>query len=488
MLAYDVAKKMFEGNVPYDIPFEPRGDFQTKVINKVVPLGSHVIGLPMGVGKTPITVKIMVAQKHKSALIVPTDKALVSWLRTMWQWEPAYLRRFVILGKKYSQSVRAEFWRSHAKRRDLHVICNWQLIARDLPHLIENDIVFDCVVGDEYHKFMRNRDTKAHTFMKSRKGAVKLLVSGSPMTKGPIDMFVPLNLFEPKLFSSYWKFAGTWCYIDDTGMGKQVYGARNVEAFRKMLTRYAVIATKKQLGLQKKVRDTFPVRMTELQRDAYEQVRDEMMLELEEGPPMLMLNSMVTWIRMRQILCCPAILDPSLGSGGAILDIYDTLRDLPREEQHCLIFVPFRNAVPAIRAILEGRGQRNGIVDAPADDLGIPVFEFSGGLSVAELYSRLSEFKRTRGIGVCTIQYGESWDAETVDKCWFVGADPDPQVNYQAEDRLDRINNEHGLINCWYCQHEDSIDDNMMAMLVYKQENVAAIYNGRSNMLSALGG
>lgn len=486
MLAYEAAKKLFGGKVPEGIPFEPMS-FQTQCINKIVPIGSHVLGLPMGAGKTPTAVKILRAQKHKSTLIVPTDRALIAWLRTMWQWDPDYLKRFVVISKKYPKDVRANFWKSHAKRKDLHVICNWQLIARDLPHLLENKIRFDAIAGDEYHKFMRNRDTKAHQFMKAMKPQVSLLVSGSPMTKGAIDMFVPLNLFDPKLFSSYWKFANTWCYIDETGMGKQVYGSRNVEQFRRLLTRYAVIATKKQLGLQKKLRDVFPVEMTESQSRAYEQVRDEFILDIEDGPPMLMLNTMVSWMRLRQILCCPAILDASIGCGGGILGIYDALMDLPRDERHSIIFVPFKGAIAPLRAILEGRGRRNGIPDAPDEGIGVPITELHGGLTVAELYDRLAVFKGQKGLAICTVQYAESWDAETVDKCWFLGADPDPQVNFQAEDRLDRLNNEHGIINCWYVQHEDTIDDNLMNMLVFKQENVSAIYNGRQNMLAALG-
>jgi len=487
-LAYDLAKKMFEGVLPSGIPFEPLGAFQTDVVNKVVPIGSHIIGMPMGVGKTPMTVQIMERQRHKSALILPTGRALVSWLKTMWLWHPEYLRRFIVIDKSYDKATRAAFWESHRKRRDVHVICNWQLASRDLE-AIKAGPHFDVVACDEYHKFMRNRDTKAHKLLKGfGRDTVKLMVSGSPMSKGPIDLFIPFQLFDPRLFSSYWKFAATWCYIDETGHGKQVYGARNVEAFRRMASRYMVIATKKQLGIQKKIREIFPVEMTPLQANAYEQARDEMMIDLEDGPPVLMLNSMVTWIKLRQVLCCPAMVAPELGSGGGALSIYDTLADLPREERHALIFVPFRGAIPPLRAIFEGRGARNGIMDAPDQGLGVPVFEFSGGLTTLELHTRLQEFKRTRGLGICTVDYAESWDAETVDKCWFLGASPDPQVNFQAEDRLDRINNEAGIINCYYVSHEDTVDDSIMANLVYKQENVRAILEGRTNMLRALRG
>lgn len=489
MLAYDLAKKMFDGVLPSGIPFEPLGDFQPKCITKMSSLDDHVLGLPMGTGKTPVAVETLVKRNPKSTLIVPTSRAINSWLKTMWVWHPDWLRRFIIIGPKYKPDIRRQFWESHAKRKDLHVISNWQTIARDWEFIVNSKVHFEQLVGDEHHKFMRNRDTKAHTAIKKLKFDHHLLVSGSPMSKGPIDMFIPLNLFDPKLFSSYWRFAGTWCHIDDTPQGKQIYGAKNVERFRKMLNHYAIIASKKQLGLQKKIRDILAVEMTPIQRDAFEQIRDEMVLELEEGPPMLILNSMVSWIRMRQLLCCPASLDPSLGAGGGALAIYDTLKDLPISERHSLIFVPFRNCIAPLRAILEGRGPKNGIMDAPDVGLEVPIFELSGGMDPLDLYRTLDAAKRTGGIIICTVQYAESWDLETADKCFFLGADPDPQVNYQAEDRLDRITNQHGIINCYYIMHEDChIDENMMQLLVYKQQPVNEIYNGRTNMLRALKG
>jgi hypothetical protein len=489
MLAYDVAKSMFEGVLPSGIPFEPLGEFQTKATAKMVPLRNHVLGLPMGTGKTPIAVNTLVQAKPKSVLLMPTQRAILSWLRAMWLWHPDYLRRFVIIGKKYDKATRAQFWNDHAKRRDLHVITNWQSAARDFDVIMNSGVHFEQFVGDEYHKFMRNRDTKSHKLLKALKAERKLLVSGSPMSKGPIDMWIALNLFDHKLFSSYWKFANTWCYIDDTGHGKQVYGSRNNANFRKMLTQYAIIATKKQLGIQKKVRDIFSVEMTPPQWDAYEQIRNEMILELEDGPPMLILNSMVAWIRMRQLLCCPASLDPSLGAGGGALGIYDALADLPVEERHALIFVPFRSCIPPLKAIFEGRGARNGIPDAPDRSLGIPVFELSGGMELRDLYRTLEELKRSRGLALCTVQYAESWDCETADKCFFLGADPDPQINFQAEDRLDRITNEAGLITCYYVSHEDShIDQRMMDLLVWKQQPVNEVYNGRTNFLKAVRG
>jgi hypothetical protein len=489
MLAYDYAEKLFGDSVPRGIEWSPLGLFQDKATIKIASAKDHVLALPMGTGKTPIAVRASRAMKPKSVLILATSRAVISWLRTMWLWHPEYLKRYVMLGSKYSRDQRHEFWRAHAKRRDLHVIMNWQTAARDWEVISACGVHFEQVIGDEYHKFMRNRGTKAHNLLKAMKADHNLLVSGSPMTKGPIDMWIPLNLFDSRLFSSYWKFAGTWCYIDNTSHGKQVFGARHPEQFRSILAKYAIIASKKQLGLQKKVRAIFDVEMTEIQEDAFSQIRDEMILELEEGPPIVALNSMVAWIRLRQLLTCPAAIDPSLGAGGGILGIYDTLSELPLSERHCLIFVPFRNCIAPIKAILEGRGPRNGIHDAPKEGLGVPVFELSGGMDIKNLYRTLEELKRTGGIGICTVQYAESWDCETADKCFFLGADPDPQINFQAEDRLDRITNAHGLITCYYVMHSGChIDENMMQMLVHKQAPVNDIYNGRANLLAAIKG
>lgn len=486
MLAREIATRLYEGRLPKggSSGEPPQLDpFQEKAITKLADprYGRHILGLPMGTGKTRIGVQAVRQWAPRRSLIVPTERAILSWLQEMWLSCPDMLDRYIIMGKMYRKEVREQFLTSQKKHPDLSVITNFQLLTRDRAFYPTN---WDSIVLDEYHKFMRNRDTGMHKILRSMKSEKLLMVSGSPASKGAVDFFVPLNLIDSKLFGSYWKFASTWANINETPFGKQVEGTRNEEAFKRLLADYAILATKKELGLQKKRRDVSRVEMTPEQARAYAQIRDDFLLELSDKPPMLMINTLAQYIKLRKLLSCPATLAPELGIGGGAHYIMETLLDLPISERHCAIFTPFRESLPYLKAFFEGQGHLKGIPDAGID-VGVPVYTFAGGMDLEQLFERLQLVKDRGGIAICTTQYAESWDLQTADKAFMLGYDWDPQVNFQAEDRLDRMNNPHGLINIYYLQHGGTIDEDILYTLVMKQTNVNKLYSN-SNALTDL--
>jgi SNF2 family DNA or RNA helicase len=481
MLAREIATRLYEGKVPQAQPIELHS-IQASSIEKLKSHPKQILGLPMGTGKTYIGVQSLANWQPRRSLIVATDRAILSWLKTMWVWFPEQLDRYLVIGKMYKKETRQQFLERNKKHPDLSVLTNFQLITRDRDFYPTE---WDSVITDEYHKFMRNRDTGMHKLMKKLKYEYLLMVSGSPSSRGAQDFFVPLNLIDPKLFSSYWRFVATWCNINETMFGKEVYGTRNEEQFAKLLTEYAILATKKQLGMQKKVRDIVPVEMTPEQERAYASMRDEFLLELEGQPAEIALNTLSQYTKLRKLLSCPAIIAPELGVGGGTKFIAETLLDLPQEERHSVIFTPYRDTLPILKAYFEGEGYSVGL-NEPGVDIGVPVFIFQGGMGIEMLFETLHQFKTRGGLAICTVDFAESFDMETCDKAFMLGYSWDPQVNYQAEDRLDRLNNMHGLINIYYLQHANTLDEEILYTLAMKQTNVNKAYSNRAALAAAL--
>lgn len=481
MLAIEVAEKLYKGRLPQGIPMEQR-DFQDEAVAKLIKYPKHILGLPMGAGKTLVSLKALKQWAPRRSLIIPTERAILAWLKAMWIWYPEMLEQYCIISSGYKKDVRQRFWRNNAKHPNLNVITNFQLATRDKDFIPKE---FDAVITDEYHKFMRNRNTLMHKFMKSLRTDAMLFVSGSPASKGAQDFYATLNCLDPVLFSSYWKFVKTWCYVDEGPYGKTVRGTRNPEQFRKVMHTYGILKTKKQLGLQKKVRDILRIEMDPEQSAAYESISEEFLLELEDGPPVVLLNTLHQYIKLRQILSCPAILSPTLGIGGGAKFITDTLLDLPLSERHSVVFTPFKGGLPYLEAYFQGKGRTVGL---PEDGipLGVPVYTFYGGMGIQALFDNLHAFKQNGGLAICTTQFAESFDMETTDKAFMLGYDWDPQVNFQAEDRLDRLDNKHGLINIYYLLHEHTIDDDILYSLILKQTNINQIFSNRVILQDAL--
>jgi SNF2 family DNA or RNA helicase len=481
MKAIDIATKLYKGRVPQGVPMEQR-TFQDEAVDKLAKYPKHILGDPMGTGKTVTGIRALKAFAPRRSLIIPTERAVLSWLKAMWQWHPEMLDQYVILGKFYNQQQRRRFWDETKKFPSLNVICNYHTVVRDKDSLHTN---WDSVIMDEFHKFMRNRDTQMHRIAKSLRTEQLLMVSGSPSTKGAIDLFIPLQLFDPKLFSSYWRFAETWCNVIETTFGKDIYGYRNEEQFKKVLHPYAIIRSKKELDLQKKQREIVELRMTPAQEAAYSSIRDDFLLELDDKPPMVMLNTLAQYQKLRQILACPAILSPSLGVGASAEYVRDTLIELPVEERHAVVFTPFKGALPLLKAYFEGIGDAFGLPE-PGVNIGVPVFLFQGGMGFEKLFEQLHAWKTRGGLAICTVDFAESFDMETADKCFFIGYSWDPQVNFQAEDRLDRLNNPHGLINCYYLACQGTIDQDILYTLASKQKNVNQLYGTAGAMKDLL--
>lgn len=485
MLARQVAEKLYKGKLPQGIPMDAL-PYQDEAFNKLMKFPKHILGYPMGTGKTMIAMRALQAWKPKRSLIIPTERAILAWLKVMWQWFPDMLDNYVILGKAYNQEQRRAFWTDNAKHPRLSVICNYNLTIRDRDYIPKD---WDVVMADEYHKFMRNPDTKFYTdFMKKLNSQAITLISGSPSSKGAIDYYPPLSVLDPKLFKSYWKFAYTWCQVEDNGeFGKKPYGSRNEVRFRQLLNDYAIVKTKKELGIQKKLREITPVQMSSDQASAYESIREDFLLELDGMPPVVALNTMVQYIKLRQILSCPAIISPTLGIGGGAHHIKETLLDLNVNERHATIFTPFRTGLGYLKHYFEGTGASVGLPESQfSESVGVPVFTFYGGMGIENLSQSLYDFKRTGGLAICTTQFAESFDMETTDKAFMLGYDWDPQVNYQAEDRLDRLNNPHGIINIYYLMNEGTIDEDMLYALHTKQENVAKTLSDNATLRETL--
>lgn len=442
--------------------------WQFNLKNQMVKSRSLGVGAEMGLGKTPPTLVALDEIDPLSCLIVVTKKAFIGWRRMMKQWFPEMWAKYQVILTRDGPTRKAQW----ALQKDF-VITTWDWFYRDGKAGYIKRKNFMQVVLDEAHRFIRSHKTKTRAWLATFSWLGIFIITGSPISRGAEQWYSYLNLMNPKLFPSYWKWVNTFCIVIDMPFGKSVEGTKNIDSLHKILRQYFVVIEKKNLGPVKKRKQFLDCIMTPDQERAYNKMRDQMMIELETGDFFVAQNPMVQFLRMRQLLCCPAILDPRLGVGGALESVVEELKELARPDQHCVIFTPFRDAVPIFCEYIE-------------KELGIRTFQFMGGLEPDELEQELHMWKKERGIAVNTIAYSESFDQETTDKGFFVGYEWDPTVNKQAEDRVDRRNNTHSLLRMFYCRYLGTYDENVMDRLVYKSVNLNAMFNDPIKLLRIL--
>jgi hypothetical protein len=96
-------------------------------------------------------------------------------------------------------------------------------------------------------------------------------------------------------------------------------------------------------------------------------------------------------------------------------------------------------------------------------------------LEPEELARLVKLVKAERGIAICSVQYAEAFSIQTASYGFFPGYDWDPFANYQAEDRMHRMDTKNA-VNLYYMRYLDSVtDDDLHTILDGKVMSVRKI-------------
>jgi SNF2 family DNA or RNA helicase len=182
----------------------------------------------------------------------------------------------------------------------------------------------------------------------------------------------------------------------------------------------------------------------------YNKLVEDSLAELESGELILTQSTMVKIIRLRQILCCPRILDPSFPEYGACIEHLGEMLD-DTDDHHFVVFTPFVDAIPHIKEYLTTK----------LSDLTIDPITLQGGLKAEEVQQRINLYRENEGIAICSIAYAESFELVHAKWAYMNGYSWDAIENIQAEDRLHRFTTK-SVVNYYYPFHAGCIDEELI--------------------------
>ncbi|MGL5078941.1 MAG: SNF2-related protein [Waterburya sp.] len=458
-------------------------------------IGSHfgkkrrrfILSIAPGGGKTIVALDVETSLALKDlvsgSVILCNKNAYGTWLRHIKKYWPN--KSAVIVQGQHTK--RHKLWRSPAD----YFICSPSAFLSDMgkratnsrsvkmPERIVPDWIFDNDTGiivDEYHRFMRNRSSKFFDLMQEitpTKNCL-ILVTGSPASKGPQDMWTALNLCDPKMFSSYWRYVGAYCIVDDSGMGKVIIGPKNTAAWRNVVGNYIFVRSKEQIAgeMPPKIRSVRSVIMSDNQEKMYRAAQADLLHQLPDDSFMMMPTGLELALFMRKLLVSPKMIDPSYEYGPGLEYIADKIEEL--ELDKAVVFTCFRKAQPIIGDFFREKG--------------FEVFHLHGGISFEELQARRAAWAASpRSIMTCTIAYAQSFELVESYYAAVLGPDFDPENNKQAEDRLNRISaTEPTQID--YISHMYTYEEDIIALLAEKARNVRSMFNNAGEVKKLLQG
>jgi SNF2 family DNA or RNA helicase len=208
-----------------------------------------LIEAPVGAGKTLIGSAAGLYLRPRKLLIICSRNALNTWRYELQKWFPEVVSPDEVAIVDDEPGVRWLQWYNRLKGYEgkYHVwITTFGKMLNDLDHVLKLDP--DVVIVDEVHR-ARNRKSKVFDALKQITKPKKafstdpsrpalIMLTGTPGDKGVEHMWGYFHLADPKFFTSYWRFVGTFCEVVDGMFGKEIIGPKNTSGFEQMSRPY----------------------------------------------------------------------------------------------------------------------------------------------------------------------------------------------------------------------------------------------------------
>lgn len=421
--------------------------------------GSFLVLSEMGTGKTPtaLAVSELGSWEGKTLIVCPRTLQL-EWARQILDWcgfEASVAR------KSCYRRLETLFSDFIGGKDSPYFIINYESFATKRHLDVLKHYPFGLVVLDEAHK-LKNPDTKRtkgmFEFLSARPDVKVLPMTGSPIVNNPMDLLTLLRIVRPKDYNIRgikWAFLDNYCRYERGRYGVKVYGSKNLDLLRKQTASFTIRRTKKEVlpYLPEKYYRKVVVEMPEEQRGLYDQMKNEMMILLDNGEPLYAPGVLAALTRLRQLSIDPRLLGADKPSAKTefILDF------LEEDGGKTVVFSCFESYVR--------------ILSKSLSEMGIKHVTITGGKALEERAAAVKQFQEDEDTQVVlgTVQtMGEGLTLTAASNCIFSDRWWSPAVNSQAEDRLHRIGQKNAVqIVIPMC--ERSIDQSLDRILTSKK-------------------
>ena len=301
--------------------------YQQVALNNIISLPSYALFMKQGTGKTPIAIMAIVnearrrkQQKFRGLVVCPPNVRL-NWQREFKKFAGDEVHTQVIRGGQVTRM--SQIIESLQDPSPVGVmICNYETLQQSWDAL--SLIRFDYAVLDEAH-YIKSHKTKRNHYAQllGQNSSKRLILTGTPIANNVNDMWTLFEFMGPgtsgfRTFDGFKRFFGRYRQTD---YGDAFEAAQNLPILKDRIARYSYVVTKEEAlpHLPEKMYDAIEVEMTPEQADAYETLRDELVIEMEatlenaENEAIAVNNILTQLLRLSQITSSfkviPAVID-----------------------------------------------------------------------------------------------------------------------------------------------------------------------------------
>lgn len=333
-----------------------------------------------------------------------------------------------------------------------------------------NDGQLQMIAIDEIHKNASPKSTQGKQLLEIKKATGTRVewipMTGTPITKSPLDAFTPLKLVDGHGYSSFYMWSNQFCVFGGYG-GHDVLGYKNIPRLKNLLQSNMLRRRKDDvLNLPPKIHITEYVENTLFQQKLYHKVTDE--LCKERGIITASMNPMSRFLRLRQVNGSPELVDLKvkaedkdyLSKNAKLVRLMELLEQTAGRGEKTIIF---SNWVEPLRTIYKYVSKKyktccfTGTMDDAAKQMHKRVFinnpEYTVLLGTIGAMGTSHTFTVAKNV----IFYDEPWN---------------PSDKEQAEDRAHRIGTDHSL-NIYTIITRNTVDDKVHDIL-YRKKGISS--------------
>ena len=427
--------------------------FQSECLDEIDAFsGRSLIAMPMGSGKTPLTLWWLKRnpQSLPAVVICPAS------VKYHWQHQALVVLGFrsSVLESRNPSRNGEGLTRSELMIINYDILQYWEeWIRKQKPKTI---------VIDECQFTQSSKSIRTKTVKRLCRGVPNVLaLSGTPLVNRPIELFPTLSILRPKEFRNRWTFGHEFCGPKWTPWGIQFKGANNSKRLHELLASTCMIRRKKEdilKDLPPKMRHVIPVPLRDPKE--YQKASEDFLNWLKEKDPAkaVRASKAQTLVKMGYMLRLAARLKLKY----VVEWINQFLHD---SDEKLVVFAVHRKMIEALQRRCSGRSV---VVDGSVT-----------GRKRRQAIRQFQNDKRTRLLigNIKAVGTGTDGLQRVCSTAVFAELTWTPGAHVQAEDRIHRIGTTDKA-RIFYLVAHSTIEEKLCQIIQDKQEVLSAVLDG----------
>lgn len=425
-------------------------DYQIEAIQFLLssPHSGNLLALSPGLGKTLVSLIAAKLLGLDRVLIIAPKSLMVNWQNEARKW--------------FDQTVPIS-WKSDPPETGW-TITNYDTVVGS-TYGAGYTGAWDLVIVDESLLLKNHQTQRWIRLSKLRSQWARLwLLSGNPISRYPDDLFAQLRLLMPKNFTSYWRFARTYCLLENTPWGTTISGT---DPTKNVTQDHSDLIFVKH---QKDVLDLPPLLFEEItlgltnpeQAELYQSMVTDFLMVLETGEELTATSRLSQIGRLRQCLSTPRNFGPTWPTSSVKLEALENLISLQSIETPAIIWVQWSETASVLGDLLDSLGQTYGVVTGNTDQNDETLQKFQrADIDFLVLSLGVGKYGHTLTSAKSVVYYDTTWDAD---------------AHIQSLARVQRLGLTHSPV-VYTLFVEGSVDDLVRSILARKMPGIAQITN-----------